>query len=339
MKKIHGIIILILVSGILLFSGCFKVERNNIFDPDSSDFDPSAIKVKVYGKVFRGWSNQTLDGVRVEIGGQVSYTDEHGNYEVYLNPGRYSLTAQKDGWINEHYNIDVKAKVNEVTQREDISMFIWYEYWDYPISSTPPMPWQYQNWHSTSLAYAYSAVGSEPDGTHTMELIVYDPNDGSAYSSVWLDQVTTPAADNVYNITLGVVFRSGTKAMYTDTGFELSDFFNTGAFFSMYWGDGPQNALWFITPGYGSKIYLENPFTYYDTLLYFDFSLNKSNGQYMDMHVYDQYGALIYEYLGIYLGPLQVKTMDGIRFNVRPHDWNWHIPQDGSFAIYSVEFY
>ncbi|MDD3626744.1 MAG: carboxypeptidase-like regulatory domain-containing protein [bacterium] len=337
-KKIITFSLIALISILLiLITGCFQVNRNNIFDPDSDEYDPNAVKVTVKGKIFRGWSNITMENVRVEIGDQVDYSDEDGYYEVTLSPGTYTLRASKTGWRTETYNITVEVKKKEeYSQREDISMFIWYEYWDYSVPSTPPSPWDYNVQHSTS-GWSQARIWDDASSNHFLQLSVDDYSDGMAYASTWLNQVPTPSADPVYVISVAVVFFPG-RQMFTDIGFSLHDYNNATQFFGVYWGKTSEGKLYYFSDGLAGDVEIFSTFTYVDQLLYFEFYLHPQNTQFMDMFIYTENGSLIFSEMNIYVGT-NVSTMDGIDFEIHPRDWMWATPQGGVFAVYSVEFF
>ena len=147
-KYIYGILLIFILA---IISGCFNVERNNPYDPDADiPEDQKLSKVNLQGTVYRGWSAETIPDTQINLNGRTTYSDTFGNYYFEdLEPGNYTLQVHADGFIDQNYDIQVGSNKNNTTQTEDISMFIWYEYWEYNVGQPPfDPPWNF--WVSSS---------------------------------------------------------------------------------------------------------------------------------------------------------------------------------------------
>ncbi|MCK4665236.1 carboxypeptidase regulatory-like domain-containing protein [Candidatus Dependentiae bacterium] len=207
MKKV--LIFVIVISLAVMFSGCFNVERNNPYDPDA-DLPTEEKAVTIVGTVYRGWSDFELSGVEITIGGQTTTSDSEGRYELALLPGNYTLKAKKDGFITEEYQINVSASKHS-TQREDISMFIFFEYWDYTTYQPPGPPWNNDPNPSGVGCSATALVLDVGGGYHAMNMTIFDDVDGSSFIDVWANGYgqINPNPANVAVFTCGFEFHSG----------------------------------------------------------------------------------------------------------------------------------
>lgn len=147
------VILFVMVIVMVIITGCFDVERNNPFDPESGELYNNLNKeIILKGKTFRGYSNKEIANVQVDIYQGLTLidstqTDVNGAYTFRLQPGKYKIEAIKQGWSKTEVIVnysDVRKNetvVIEKTQR--INMFVWYENFDsYQNNSIPNgNPW------------------------------------------------------------------------------------------------------------------------------------------------------------------------------------------------------
>ncbi|MCK4667142.1 carboxypeptidase regulatory-like domain-containing protein [Candidatus Dependentiae bacterium] len=195
MKKIITLAIILTLLNFMI--GCFDVERNNPFDPDS-DLPDSEKMVTVKGFTYRGYSDHILPNVEVTIGGKTTVSDSGGFYSIDLMRGTHNLRASKGGWTTEEYQINVNAKAT-ATQYEDISMFIWYEYWE----AFNPGEIPEKHWCHNPGIQGYNVINNND----VLQIGIYNESNNMDSTTTWLpywDNKTTP----INNVLIGLRFDS-----------------------------------------------------------------------------------------------------------------------------------
>lgn len=193
MKQKQLFFILITLSLIFL-SGCFKVDRNNPFDPDSKL--PSSEKyVKVKGHVYRGYSDEVLPNAEIRLGNQWAVSNGSGYYEISTLPGEQQLEISKDGWMTDSYSLNVPI-TPDYTHREDLNLFIWFEDFDtYTVNATPPQnnPWSY-NISVTTGVFQHQVLDTA--GERYLDTFIQTTGDPMSSAEVYLYHIPTPNHDD-----------------------------------------------------------------------------------------------------------------------------------------------
>lgn len=195
MKQKQLLYILITLT-LMLFTGCFNVERNNPYDPDSTDFNKDLVEteVELTIKVTRGFSQLGLTGATIDIthnGNMIgSYgTNSEGELVLNLEPGTYEVGVSKTGWETKYKTINVgNSKTNE-SQEEVIELFIWRDTFDWAtIGSHPQDHWTYSELCSGSTSVA-SVLGIQNQNNNDMgfSLQLYDPYPTGSEAGMWLE--------------------------------------------------------------------------------------------------------------------------------------------------------
>ena len=316
MKKV--IIFIIAISLAVIFSGCFDVERNNPFDPDS-DLPDSEKMVTVKGFTYRGYSDQILPNVEVTIGGKTTVSDSGGYYSIDLMPGTHNLRATLGGWMEMNYQINVKATATAIaTQHEDISMFIWYEYWEaYEPLDIPGLPWA----HDGQIT-GYSWINAN----YYLELGVNNALDAGDYSSTWA--ASWPNKPTVINnILIGLRF-SNVYIEETYQGFRIEDAM-AREIFSVYFF---MNELYVNSPMV-SSIVASSSITERD--IFVEFRVNTNNRKKGIIYFYNRNGELIFVSANVEYD--EDFKPDWLFFNI--HDWAGGTGVQGTMQVLFIEFF
>lgn len=123
-RQVVLIEILLILLCLLFLSGCFKVERNNPYDPFSNNPNLPEGKYKLTGFTLRGNSPIPLTNVEIKIDGQIVNSDSTGEYSVYISKGSHQLSAYKYGWEPKVITVDTEALAGASDLVLDIEMYI-----------------------------------------------------------------------------------------------------------------------------------------------------------------------------------------------------------------------
>lgn len=205
MKRKYIAVLFILI---LFLGSCFKVERDNPYDPDSNL--PYGEKyLTVEGYVFRGTSEEGLANVEINLEDHWAFTDSNGYYKIPAKPGTYTITAYKSGWLKESREIVVSDSKNS-SQHENFSLFIWNEYFDsYQTYNPPPAndPWSSQIILNNGSSQ-YQILDSDP--TNFLQMIIQANNDSDADAKFWLHHIPVQDYTNPQIIKSRILFRTPT---------------------------------------------------------------------------------------------------------------------------------
>lgn len=252
------------------------MERNNPFDPDS-DIPYSEKYVTVKGQVFRGYSDETLNNVEVMIGDQWTMTDSDGSYQLQVKPGTYTLSAARTGWMIEEYEITVSASKNS-SQREDISMFIWYDDFEtYNLGFPPPLnnPWYYDFSVEPSSGVAETRIAKNND-EYLLYSIVASTNDPMANGEVILMESNIPTPNHDGPRITESVIAFGQPAINTEYVYTLEtlggsfDIFITAGDLSVGRNGTPETAPVSFASYWDQPIVIQTYLTADKTTLYID---------------------------------------------------------------------
>lgn len=121
------LILFIIIIGALLLSGCFKVDRNNPYDPQNATPEPEGPEVELFGVTLKGKSYMPLGNVEIQIDGKEVFSDPTtGEYTIKVSQGVHELVANKSGWAVRRMTIDTTRKAGPTPiQYQDIDMYIW----------------------------------------------------------------------------------------------------------------------------------------------------------------------------------------------------------------------
>lgn len=211
------LLIIILLTALFLIPGCFKVERNNPFDPGADNYKEQ--QITLIGDCYRGNSDMALPFVTIEFyqnGDYVTSTnsDNSGYYEISIPAGTYVIYAYKPGWKEYYHDITLTGDSSgylekNTTKFHDLNMVIEkYSFEDYPLDKTPEAPWEvYTNHSSTGVG---GAISVETYGTVGMNVYLTDDEPpAGAYTNMTIQSFPDQANfDTALFATTTVVFPS-----------------------------------------------------------------------------------------------------------------------------------
>ncbi|MDD3626741.1 MAG: carboxypeptidase-like regulatory domain-containing protein [bacterium] len=209
MNKFIKFFMVLGIFAIIFSAGCFKADRNNIFDPDGDNFDPSILNYTIKGNVYRGHLDIPIQGALVSILNEDKnvYTDSDGYFEFKdIPPGEYNIRISKEGWRAEYDTVKISAlkQANEI--RRDYNLFIFREDFDqYTVGSFPDTPrWAEDHIINASTVWFNEVRNINSDQILFMELTETTEIDKRIQS----DLFTNPAWDNIQNVLIGINFYS-----------------------------------------------------------------------------------------------------------------------------------
>ncbi|MCK4667143.1 carboxypeptidase regulatory-like domain-containing protein [Candidatus Dependentiae bacterium] len=327
MKKV--LILTIALIFAIILTGCFDVERNNPFDPDS-DLPDSEKMVTVKGHTYRGYSDSIIAGVNITIGDKTTVSDSSGYYSIDIMPGTYMLTAANTNWITEQYQITVNSARKTSSQQEDISMFLYLDYFDtYTVGDAPTSPWYYDIYTTSGTGHVliYDTPYNE------MNLFLDDYYDGNAYVSAWMFPTDVQNV-GVENIVIGLLFHKKNNT-FTETGFNLMYGANEFLYLSISETAAGNGIIKFIDPS-GTTI-ITSLFDKWEEVIYFEVEIYPTNTKLGELWISDNNGILFGSPYNLDFGT-NINDVDLINFFINVNDLAVP-PLLGELTVESLEIY